>query len=86
MSQVFTIKVNKFLCTGCNVCVVSCPINFNKLKEHGELTRENAVLLVKNGTAYPVYIEGREDNCDGCGVCIKECPQKAIEMLIGQVY
>jgi len=83
--QEFMIKVNKVLCTGCNVCVVSCPINFNRLKTDGKLTIENAVLLVKNGTALPIYIENRENNCDGCGVCVKECPQTAITMQIKEI-
>lgn len=83
--QIFTLRINNILCTGCNICVVSCPINFDKLKKDGELTRENAVVLVKNGVAYPIYIDTREKNCDGCGVCIKECPQKAIDILIKQV-
>ena len=85
MPQIFNIKINQTLCTGCNICVVSCPINFNQLKTTGELTRENAVLLVKNGIANPIYIETREENCDGCGVCLKECPQSAIDMLIKQI-
>jgi ferredoxin len=76
--EVFQVKVNRHLCTGCNVCVVSCPINFNKLKEESKLTRENAVLLVKNGVAIPIYIEKRDANCDGCGVCQESCPQEAI--------
>ena len=80
MPEVFQVRVNRFLCTGCNVCVVSCPINFNKLKDEGELTRENAVLLVKNGVAIPIYIENRDANCDGCGVCQEACPQKAISL------
>jgi Pyruvate/2-oxoacid:ferredoxin oxidoreductase delta subunit len=79
------IKVNNVLCTGCNVCVVSCPINFNRLKLQGYLNEENAVLLVKNGTAYSIYIENREANCDGCGVCVKECPQTAITMQIKEI-
>ena len=85
MPQDFTIKVNKFLCTGCNVCVVSCPINFNQLKTRGFLSQENAVVLVKNGTAYPIYVEERDVNCDGCGVCVRECPQTAIAMTIKQI-
>ncbi|MFX1275567.1 MAG: 4Fe-4S binding protein [Promethearchaeota archaeon] len=85
MSQDFTLKINKFLCTGCNVCVVSCPINFNRLKIDGQLTSKNAVLLVRNGTAYPIFIDDRKQNCDGCGVCVKECPQNAIDMSIKQI-
>ncbi len=83
--QEFTLKINKLVCTGCNVCVTSCPINFNHLKTQSYLNEENAVILVKNGTAYPIFIENREVNCDGCGICVKECPQIAITMQIKEI-
>ena len=80
--QIYRLKINRNLCTGCNVCVVSCPINFDQLRNEGYLSKENAVLLVKNGIAYDIYDENRKFNCDGCGVCIKECPQSAIQLEI----
>jgi len=80
--QIYRLKINQVLCTGCNVCVVSCPINFNQLKEKGYLTEKNAVLLVRNGTARNIYEEDRDVNCDGCGVCIENCPQTAIKIEI----
>lgn len=83
--QIFKLKINKNLCTGCNVCVVSCPINFNQLKKIGRLDEENAVILVKNGIAFPIYIENRNPNCDGCGVCIECCPQSAIQIEVLEV-
>jgi ferredoxin len=83
--QVYKMKINHNLCTGCNVCVVSCPINFNQLRKEGELTKENAVNLVKNGIARPIYEEERSFNCDGCGVCVEECPQEAIKIEIVEV-
>lgn len=83
--QVYKMKINHNLCTGCNVCVVSCPINFNQLRKKSKLTKENAVILVKNGIARPIYEEERSFNCDGCGVCVEECPQKAIKIEIVEV-
>ena len=81
--QIYRLKINKNICIGCNDCVVSCPINFEQLKEKGFLTEENAVILVKNGMAYDIYVEGRESpNCDGCGICIRYCPVKAIDIKI----
>jgi ferredoxin len=80
--QVYNLKINRNICTGCNVCVVSCPINFNQLRLKGFLSEKNAVILVKNGLANPVYDEQREVNCDGCGVCIEACPQCAIQLEI----
>ena len=83
--QVYKMKINHNLCTGCNVCVVSCPINFNQLRKEGELTKENAVILVRNGIARPIYEDERSFNCDGCGVCVEECPQEAIKIEIVEV-
>ena len=83
--QAFKIHINKNTCTGCNICVVSCPINFKQLKDSGQLTSENAVILVKNGIAVPIYDEKRAVNCDGCGVCMESCPQVAIKIEICEV-
>ncbi len=80
--QVYRLKINRNICTGCNVCVVSCPINFDQLKNTSSLSEENAVILVKNGIAFDIYKENRKINCDGCGVCIKNCPQNAIRLEI----
>lgn len=76
--QIFKIKVNKNRCFGCNDCVVSCPLNFNQLRKDSYLSEKNAVLLVKNGVAYPIYDKDRAVNCDGCGICIRMCPARAI--------
>jgi len=81
--QIYRLKINKNICIGCNDCVVSCPINFEQLKESGYLTEENAVVLVRNGVAYDIYVEGRETpNCDGCGICVRFCPVSAIKIKI----
>ncbi len=80
--QIYRLKINKNLCSGCNACVVSCPINFDQLRKKGYLNKENAVLLVKNGTAYDIYDDNRRFNCDGCGICIENCPQSAIQIEI----
>jgi Na+-translocating ferredoxin:NAD+ oxidoreductase RNF subunit RnfB len=78
--QIFELKINNNRCTGCNACVVSCPLNFNQLRKQSYLNQKNAVLLVKNGVAFPIYDKEREINCDGCGVCVKICPQLAIRI------
>lgn len=82
MPQVFKLRINHNTCSGCNVCVNVCPLNHKALKKEDELTRENAVILVKNGIARPIFIEERAINCDGCGICQKECPQDAIKIEI----
>ena len=42
--QIFYLKINRNTCTGCNICVVSCPINFNQLRKQSYLNEENAVI------------------------------------------
>ena len=83
--QIYRLKINKNLCHGCSDCVVSCPVNFNQLKEMGYLTEENGVILVKNGVAYDIFDENRKFNCDGCGVCQKFCPVSAIQIELVKV-
>jgi NAD-dependent dihydropyrimidine dehydrogenase PreA subunit len=78
--QIFKLLINKNRCFGCNDCVVSCPLNFNQLRKDSYLSEQNAVLLVKNGVAFPIYNKGREINCDGCGICISICPARAIRI------
>ncbi len=80
--EIYKLKINHIICTGCNICVVSCPVNFDQLKKQGELTDKNAVILVKDGIARPIYNQTRKINCDGCGLCIDLCPQKAIKLEI----
>lgn len=82
--QIYELKINRNTCTGCNVCVVSCPINFNQLRKKSYLNETNAVILVKNGIAGSIYKTDREINCDGCGVCIKMCPQVAIRIEVAE--
>jgi len=67
--QIYELIINRNTCTGCNACVVSCPINFNQLRKQSY-----------NGIAVPIYNEERNINCDGCGVCVKMCPQVAIRI------
>ena len=80
--QIYRLKINKNICIGCNDCVVSCPINFEQLKHKGFLTEDNAVILVRNGIAHDIFVEGRDINCDGCGICVRYCPVKAIDIKI----
>ena len=87
MVQIFKLKINKNRCFGCNDCVVSCPLNFNQLRKDSYLNEKNAVILVKNGVAFPIYNPDRQVNCDGCGVCIEICPARAIQIdCVEEVY
>ena len=83
--QVYRLKINRHICTGCNVCVVSCPINFDQLKNKSFLKKENAVILVKNEVAFDIYYENRRINCDGCGVCTYNCPTNALKVTEGVI-
>lgn len=55
-------------CTGCNLCVVLCPVDCLAL---GATT---------NSMGYRVAVLAREDACTGCEVCGHTCPHLAIEV------
>ncbi len=83
--QVYRLKIKRNQCSGCGICSISCPTNFNQLRSKGYLSKENACLLVKNGVAYDIYDEKRKVNCDGCGICLDCCPQSVIQLEIIEI-
>ncbi|MGA9141745.1 MAG: 4Fe-4S binding protein [Methanocella sp.] len=62
-------------CTGCNNCVVACPVNALELTVANPVTKKKTY-NVMNGKA--VVID--EEVCNGCGVCLEVCPQRAITL------
>lgn len=62
-------EIDLTLCSGCSLCVESCPKYCLSLTERlgrGE-TQTHAMLT-------------KRDNCIGCGICKKSCPLDAISM------
>lgn len=62
------IKVDKDMCKGCKLCVVTCPVNILEMS-----TDYNV-----NGDNYCVQVE--PEKCIGCAFCAMICPDAAIEV------
>ncbi len=61
--------INQNGCTGCEVCIVFCPVDCIEIVpgvEHPQLQQ---------------VVEVDLDRCIGCSLCAKNCPWDTIEML-----
>ncbi len=56
-------------CSGCEVCIVFCPVDC-------------IVLLPDPSGGFNPICEVVEDDCIGCKICARECPWEAIEMVL----
>ncbi len=61
-------RVLAALCSGCEVCIVFCPVDC-------------IVLLPDPSGGVNRICEVVEDSCIGCKICPRECPWEAIEMV-----
>jgi len=77
----FAVHVNMRRCTGCNNCVVACPVNALELHTV-EPASTDKIYVVINGSA--VILDIKNELCAGCGVCVDACPYDVIK-LSGQV-
>ena len=67
-------RINPSLCTGCGLCVKSCPKNLISIE-----SAEIAVsVLCKNIEKGAVTRKKCSSGCIGCSKCVKECPDGAI--------
>ena len=55
------------LCTGCGICVKSCP--------------SNCITIVESELNFNGVAEVDESCCTGCNICAIDCPWFAIEMI-----
>jgi 2-oxoglutarate ferredoxin oxidoreductase subunit delta len=60
-----TVKIDKEICKGCELCIVACPQGSLGLSSH------------INTHGYR-YVELIKDNCTGCINCAIVCPEPAI--------
>ncbi|MFC1668624.1 ferredoxin family protein [Chlamydiota bacterium] len=60
------IEINKDLCKGCSLCIISCPRNLIALSKD----------FNKKGVQYALY--QRKGECTGCSLCALMCPDVAI--------
>ena len=61
--------INQSGCTGCEVCIVFCPVDCIEIVPGVEHTQLQQV------------VEVDLDRCIGCSLCAKNCPWDTIEML-----
>lgn len=62
------IKVDKNLCKGCEMCIVSCPKNILVMSKDLNATGDN------------YCTQPDATNCIGCKFCAMICPEAAIEV------
>ena len=61
--------INQNGCTGCEVCIIFCPVDCIEIVPGVEHTQLQQV------------VEVDLDRCIGCALCAKNCPWDTIEML-----
>jgi 4Fe-4S ferredoxin len=76
-NMAFAVHVNLDRCTGCNNCVVACPVNALELHTVDPVTKEK-IYCVKDGRA--VTLDVKAELCAGCGVCVEACPYDVIRL------
>ncbi len=73
----FAVHVNMERCTGCNNCVVACPVNALELSTVNPATTDK-IYKVVNGDA--VILDINHELCAGCGICVDACPYDVIQL------
>ena len=61
--------INQNGCTGCEVCIVFCPVDCIEIVPGAEHTQLQQV------------VEVDLDRCIGCSLCAKNCPWDTIDMI-----
>lgn len=67
-------EIGEDLCTGCNLCVVACPVNVLELAPISKRVTVSCASLDKGGVTKANCTVG----CIGCDKCVKICPYEAI--------
>lgn len=73
----FAVHVNMEKCTGCNNCVVACPVNALELHTVDPVSKEK-IYKVVDGKA--IILDVKSELCAGCGVCVEACPYGVIKL------
>jgi len=73
----FALHINMERCTGCNNCVVACPVDALELYTVDPVSTDK-IYKVKNGKA--IVLDFNAELCAGCGVCVEACPYNVIQL------
>jgi 4Fe-4S ferredoxin len=73
----FAVHINMERCTGCNNCVVACPVDALELHTVDPASTDK-IYKVKDGKA--VVLDFKGELCAGCGVCVQACPYGVIRL------
>ena len=71
----FAVHINMERCTGCNNCVVACPVDALELYTVDPASREK-IYVVRDGKS--VILDFKGELCAGFGVCVQACPYGVI--------
>jgi len=76
----FAVHVNIERCSGCNNCVVACPVNALELNtiSPSEASATDKIYKVINGDA--IILDVNHELCAGCGICVDACPYDVIQL------
>ncbi|MCP1715704.1 4Fe-4S ferredoxin [Methanocalculus alkaliphilus] len=77
-SMAFAMHINLERCTGCNNCVVACPVNALELYTVDPVTNDK-IYSVRDGKA--IVLDVNSELCAGCGVCVEACPYNVIRLV-----
>jgi len=70
-------KIDKALCTGCGICIDTCPKNVLEL-----MTADTPVVIACSNTEIGGHVKKNcEVACIACKRCAKACPEAAIEIV-----
>ncbi|MDO9523073.1 MAG: 4Fe-4S dicluster domain-containing protein [Methanocorpusculum sp.] len=77
----FAMHINMERCTGCNNCVVACPVNALELCTIDPASTDK-IYAVTDGKA--ISLDLNHELCAGCGVCVEACPYNVIKLVASQ--
>ena len=83
------LKLTPERCTGCNLCVVACPVDCIKLETVKVVPDDPHQELYENGQPRKMWITRYEIDfakCCFCGLCVNACPSDAINHTVEFEY